>query len=146
LRSYSLCNILSDEKMGLSPMNEYAWLFVKYKYSTCSILLKILPFALYASPLSYSLSSFEHWVCFSKSSQLLHLGTYRINDTVSTVAVQLSLIENLLPSNRRWFALLPSNGSTRYDILLWTLIFEHFRADFCGDYSGPTEIQILPVI
>jgi hypothetical protein len=32
--------------------NEYAWPFVKCTYRTCSMLLKVLPFALYTSPLS----------------------------------------------------------------------------------------------
>jgi hypothetical protein len=40
----SLCNILSDGKMG--------WPFVKCTYRTYSMLLKILPFALHTSPLS----------------------------------------------------------------------------------------------
>jgi hypothetical protein len=50
LRSYSLCNILSHEKIGF-VFYEYVWLCVKCTYRTYSILLKILPFALHTNPL-----------------------------------------------------------------------------------------------
>jgi hypothetical protein len=48
--SYSLCNILSEEKMGVSY--EYAWPFVKCTFRTYSMLLEILSFALCTSPQS----------------------------------------------------------------------------------------------
>jgi hypothetical protein len=50
LLSEFLFNILSDERMGLSRMNMIH--IFKCTYRTYSILLKILPFALYANPLS----------------------------------------------------------------------------------------------
>jgi hypothetical protein len=50
----SLSNILPDEEMGFSLMNMLH--FVKFTYRTCSILLKILPFALYTSRLSVQAS------------------------------------------------------------------------------------------
>jgi hypothetical protein len=49
LRSWSLCNILSDERVGLSLIKILA--FVRSRYRIYSMLLKILPFALYKIPL-----------------------------------------------------------------------------------------------
>jgi hypothetical protein len=51
LRLKSLCNIPSDEKMGFVSY-EYVWSFVKSRYRTFSMILKIIPFTLYTSPLS----------------------------------------------------------------------------------------------
>jgi hypothetical protein len=49
LRQQSVCNILSDETMSF--FYKYASPSIKRTYRTYSMLLKILPFALYTSPL-----------------------------------------------------------------------------------------------
>jgi hypothetical protein len=43
---------------------EYAWPFVKCTYRTCSMLLKILPLALYTSPLSVQALQGRSCLCF----------------------------------------------------------------------------------
>jgi hypothetical protein len=46
LRSESLCNILSDERMDLSVVN-----IVKCQHHLYSMRLKVLPFTIYTGPL-----------------------------------------------------------------------------------------------
>jgi hypothetical protein len=70
-RLTSLCNTLSDEKIGLSVMNTLG--LVKCTYLTCSVLLKILPFALYTSP--QSVQALQSRSCLSHVSYLLYNGS-----------------------------------------------------------------------
>jgi hypothetical protein len=64
LRSWSLCNILPDQKTTFS--HEYTCPFVKCTCSTYSIILKILPFALYTSPMS--VQALQSTLCLSHVS------------------------------------------------------------------------------
>jgi hypothetical protein len=65
LRSQSLCNILSDENMGLPLTNWLCFAFVKCTYRTHCMLLNILPCALFTIASALSIQALQSRSCLS---------------------------------------------------------------------------------